>query len=65
MNKEQMELSFNAAQNLSPVARPPRRLSRARWWFDQMHAVVDHAFDWSSAPAPRPEQIYLTLARGR
>jgi hypothetical protein len=65
MNKEQLELGFNAAQNLPLPARPPRRLTRARWWFEQMHSVVDRAFDWSAAPAPRPEQIYLTLARGR
>lgn len=65
MNKEQLELGFTAAQNRPLPVRPQRRLTRARWWFEQMHSVVDRAFDWSSSPAPRPEQIYLTLVRGR
>jgi hypothetical protein len=39
-----------------------RRRARARWWFEQMHAVVDRALDWSAAPPARPEQTCLSLA---
>ena len=60
----QLELSLDAPRKLSGAGPQNRRLSRARWWFEQMHAVVDRAFDWSTTPAP-PEQIYLTLAKAR
>ena len=40
-------------------------MTKARWWFSQMRMVVDRACDWKSSPPPRPEQTYLTLARGR
>jgi hypothetical protein len=42
-----------------------RRQSRAHWWFAQMRAVVDRAFDWNTAPAPRPEQVHLALSTSR
>ena len=50
---------------LTHVDQRNRRLARARWWFNQMHTVVDQAFDWSTPPAPPPEQISLTLAKAR
>ena len=66
MRKNQLEIPLNAAANCRPRPRPaaPRRV-RAAWWFSQMHQVVDRAIDWSAAPRPRPEQLPLTLARGR
>jgi hypothetical protein len=64
--KIQLELSFeNPGVKLARLNQRPRRLARAHWWFEQMHAVVDRAFDWSAAPAARPEQVCLGLARGR
>ena len=60
-----MELGFEAARALRPPTRQQRRLLRARWWFEQMHRVVDRACDWQSAPSARPEQSYLSLAKGR
>ncbi len=60
-----MELGFEAARAIRPAARRERRLSRARWWFEQMHRVVDRACDWQPAPPARPEQVYLALAKGR
>jgi hypothetical protein len=64
--KMQMELGFDRpAAPLARMNHSGRRLARARWWFEQMHAVVDKAFDWSAAPAPRPEQICLALSKAR
>ena len=63
--KEQIELSFETARRLRSARPRTRRPSRAHWWFSQMRRVVDGAFDWQSGPAPRPEQTYLGLARGR
>ena len=63
MNKEQLEISFETNGRACRPLRSQQRRNRARWWFHQMRAVVDSAFDWSSAPPARPEQIYLTLAR--
>ena len=64
--KIQLELSFeNPALRLARLNRRPRRLARARWWFEQMHSVVDRALDWSAAPVERAEQIHLGLANGR
>jgi hypothetical protein len=65
MNRQQIELSFDASCRFHPSIRHSRRQSRAQWWFNRMRAVVDRALDWQSAPPPRPEQIYLTLSRGR
>jgi hypothetical protein len=64
--KIQLELSFQeTGMKFVRLNRRPHRLARARWWFDQMHAVVDRAFDWSAAPVSRPEQIGLGQAQGR
>jgi hypothetical protein len=64
--KIQLELSLeNPALRLARLNQRPRRLARARWWFEQMHSVVDRAFDWSAAPAEQAEQIHLELASGR
>jgi hypothetical protein len=60
----QLELSFETpALPFGRLGRRDRRLARARWWFAQMHVVVDRALDWSPAPPARPEQTCLSLAR--
>lgn len=61
MNKQQMELGFDGGASFQPVIRHVPRRGRARWWFEQMHRVVDAAFDWRPRPAARPEQVYLPL----
>jgi len=54
----QMELTFkNGAPAL--VTTRQKRLNRASWWFNRMRSIVDTAFDWKTAPQPRPEQIWL------
>ena len=63
--KTQLEMQFDNSARLAPAQLSRRRRLRARWWFQQMHVMVDRAFDWSTAPAPRPEQISLTLAKAR
>jgi hypothetical protein len=62
--KTQMELGFeNKNSNATPcrIIRS-RRSPGARWWFDQMHAVVDRAFEWSRTAQARPEQIYISFS---
>jgi hypothetical protein len=64
--KSQLELGLETpALRHGTINARPRRLARARWWFQQMHAAVDRAMTWSEAPTPRPEQISLTLVRAR
>lgn len=48
-----------------PFQRKPGRRDRARWWFREMHRVVDDAMDWAGAPLARPEQGNLTFAGRR
>ena len=62
MIKAQMELAFEHTRPSQPRSRRQRRLSRARWWFEQMRQVVDRALD-RPAPHGRPEQIYLGIYR--
>jgi hypothetical protein len=65
INREQLELSFELPREYRTPWRRQRRLTRARWWFGQMRAVVDRAFDWRPSPPGRPEQVYFTLAGRR
>jgi len=65
MNKQQMEMSFDHSMKSLPHPRHSQRRLRAQWWFNQMRVVVDAALDWEPARPARPEQTYLTLARGR
>jgi hypothetical protein len=65
MNKQQLEMTFEGANQSSPPARRQRRQSRAQWWFAQMRRVVNQAFDWKPVPAARPEQGYFGLAHSR
>jgi hypothetical protein len=61
--KTQMELGFENRMKTRSHGKS-RRVPGARWWFQQMHIMVDHAFDWTS-PLGRPEQIYLPLPSAR
>ena len=63
--RTQLELPFAPAAKLPTAPPPSRPLRGARWWFRQLHALVDLAFDWSTAPTPPPQQIHLTLAKAR
>ena len=63
MNTKQMELGLE--RNHRTCRQPARRRTPARWWFDQMHAVVDRAFDWSRTVQSRPEQIYISFGARR
>jgi hypothetical protein len=60
MNTTQMEFGLER-KRLQCRAQSRRRTPGARWWFDQMHAVVDRAFDWSRTAQARPEQIYISF----
>ena len=62
MNKDQLEINLHGLDECRRPLRGSRRLTRARWWFSQMHAVVDRALDWKPAPPGRPEQTYIVLA---
>ena len=64
MNTEQIEIGFHT--NLPhPPSRKARRRHRAHWWFQRMRSVANQALDWKPAPAARPQQIYLALAKSR
>jgi len=65
MNKHQLEITLPIAACRRPGNYRQRRVSRARWWFNQMRRVVDEAMEWTPAPATRPEQTRLPLAQGR
>jgi hypothetical protein len=60
--KTQMELGFEGCPKRIVIRR--NRVPGARWWFQQMHSLVDQAFDWSTPPA-RPEQTVLSLGATR
>jgi hypothetical protein len=48
-----MELGLAVPASQSKAARPQRRLTRARWWFEHMRQVVEQAADWQpDAPLP-------------
>jgi len=64
MDREQLEMSFNGDVVLRPAIRR-RRMTRARWWFDQMRQVVDRSWEWRPAPPTRPEQVYMPFSRAR
>ncbi len=65
INRQQMELHFEARENFHPVIRRQRRLARAHWWFTQMRQCVDKVLVWQPAPPARPEQTKLHLANDR
>jgi hypothetical protein len=63
MLTKQLEIGFERCPK--PVDRRQRRMTRAAWWFRRMHKAVNQALEWDPAPTPRPEQIYLALAKSR
>ncbi len=54
-----MELGLGGAKFVAHTTRRERRIMRAAWWFTQMRQMVDRAFDWETAGAPPPEQIWF------
>jgi hypothetical protein len=56
---EQMELGLSRARISADIVRRQQRHSRARWWFNRMRDVVDHAMDWSASSPKRSEQIFF------
>jgi len=69
MNKHDSQMELDLASQTSTVNRPPaagpRREPRAKWWFQQMHRMVDGALDWKTAPKARPQQLSMSLSRSR
>jgi len=61
----QIELSFEVVSAAPMMVWEPRRRERARWWFGQMRQTVDRALEWGAGRAPRAEQTYFRLPRGR
>jgi hypothetical protein len=60
MTDTQLELRLGnprLTQRSRTNPRPPPFTSR--WWFLQMHQLVDRALDWQPAPPARPEQTWL------
>ena len=60
MTDTQLELGLGSPRVTQPLRtnRPPSPFT-SRWWFRQMHQIVDRAFDWQPAPPARPEQTWL------
>jgi hypothetical protein len=65
ISRDQMELSLERQSLRKPPVVRQRRFNRARWWFAQMHRVVDEALDVRSTPPTRPEQANLSFGAGR
>lgn len=65
MEKQQLELTFGSEVQFRPVWRGERRISRARWWFQQMYQAVEGAPDWERQFPARPAQAPLPATRGR
>ena len=61
--KTQLEMNFDHSERTAPAPLSSRRRPSAHLWFQQMHVVVHWALDWSTAPAPPPQQITLTLTK--
>ena len=61
MTKTQMELGLEQNKSVPCRIVRTRRAPGARWWFNQMHSIVDRAFEWSRTAQARPEQIHITF----
>lgn len=61
--KQQMELSFDSSSAFRPIIRRQPRLRRARWWFNRMRRIVDHARDIQPANSAGPEQADFAITR--
>ena len=47
--KQQLEIKLEQTKPCRRTYPNHHRRARARWWFDQMRAVVDDAPDWPPA----------------
>jgi hypothetical protein len=65
MERQQLELTFAGEVHFRPLWRGERRISRARWWFEQMYRAVEKAPDWQPQPQGRPLEAQLPAAQGR
>jgi hypothetical protein len=59
MKTKQLEIALEPKNTCPRVYRSRARRVRARWWFNQMRAVVESATDWKAAPRPTGEQTHL------
>ena len=48
MDRMQMELALNLPIASRIAGSKARRLTKARWWFKQMHEIVDRTHEWDS-----------------
>jgi hypothetical protein len=46
LNRQQMELGLENTADKRPWRQRRRRTTRARWWFNRMHEVVDQTREW-------------------
>lgn len=46
MTQQQMELGLGRPRDFRRHIRRQRRLPGARWWFAQMHALVQNTPEW-------------------
>jgi hypothetical protein len=62
IEKSQLELTLPAPAGSPSGFQRPRRFSRARWWFEQMHRVVDEAASWQPPSPVNIEETDLTVS---
>jgi len=48
--KQQLEIKLEQTKPCRRTYPSHNRRARARWWFDQMRAVVDKAEEWPAKP---------------
>lgn len=63
--QSQLELGFKGVRNNAATRHESPRMTRARWWFEQMRHVVDAAMDWEPTGPGRPEQMRFADANGK
>jgi hypothetical protein len=53
MNRRlQLEMPLETNSGPCRSRAPRRRMTRARWWFSQMHLAVEQASDWEPLDSP-------------
>jgi hypothetical protein len=61
MLNRQLELGLPERLAVRPSVHNGRRVTRSRWWFNQMRQAVDYARDWPPASItpsePGPGQL--------
>jgi hypothetical protein len=61
MNRRlQLEMPLASTAGLCRRRAPRPRMTRARWWFSQMHLAVEQASDWQPKVETRPTEILET-----